>query len=326
MATPPLKAIDARGATLALVLSILWGANPVAIKLGLEDIPPVRLALMRFVVGGVVIVLWGWGTGRLRGFSIARSEWWPLLVVGFLFTLQIVSMNVATALTSAAHATVLLNLYAVHTVVLAHFLIPGDRLTVRGLAGVLIAYAGILLLFPGQVGTTTSTWLGDLIMFASGVVLAERTVYLARAVHQLDGIKLLLAQAIMGIAAFAVVSALFESEPTRWTWRLAGSIAYQGVIIAGFNFVVNLWLLGRYRPSVLSTIFLTQPIFGVIAASLVAGDRLTADLVLASLAVAAGIGLTIQGAGSRAAPARTEPPSSPTTTDTDTPSDRDRTV
>ena len=61
MSLPPLKAIDARGAALALLLSILWGANPVAIKLGLEDAPPIRLAWMRFLVGGVVIVAWGVG-------------------------------------------------------------------------------------------------------------------------------------------------------------------------------------------------------------------------------------------------------------------------
>ena len=307
MSTPALKPIDARGAVLALVLSILWGANPVAIKLGLEDAPPIRLAWMRFVVGGLVIVAWAWLTGRLRGLRIERHEWQPLLVVGGLFTAQIVSMNIGTALTSAAHATVLLNLYAVHTVVLAHFLIPGDRLTARRLCGVLVAYSGIVLLFRGQVGAGATSLLGDVIMFASSLVLAERTVYLARAVHQLDGVKLLLAQAVMGTAVFVVASALFEAAPTRWTWRLAGSIAYQGIVIAGFNFVVNLWLLGRYQPSVLATFFLTQPIFGVIAAALVAGDRLTADLLVASAAVAAGIGLTIGGAGSRASPARAGP-------------------
>ena len=54
-------------------------------------------------------------------------------------------------------------------------------------------------------------------------------------------------------------------------WRLAGSIAYQGVVIAGFNFIANLWRLGRYRASALGAFFLTQPTFGVIAATLVAG-------------------------------------------------------
>ena len=107
---------------------------------------------MRFLIGGGVIILWAWPTGRLRGLCIARSEWRLLFVLGALFTAQIGSMNIATALTSAANSAVLLNLYAVHTVVLAHFLIPGDRLTPRRLSGVLIAYAGSVMLFAGQAG------------------------------------------------------------------------------------------------------------------------------------------------------------------------------
>jgi drug/metabolite transporter (DMT)-like permease len=71
-------------------------------------------------------------------------------------------------------------------------------------------------------------------------------------------------------------------------------LVFQGAIIAGFNFIVNLWLLRHYRPGALATIFLTQPIFGVLAANLVTGDPLTVELLVASLAVAAGIGLTVR--------------------------------
>ncbi|HKB26212.1 MAG TPA: DMT family transporter [Methylomirabilota bacterium] len=188
--------IDVKGAALALLVSILWGANPVAIKIGLADAPPLRLAWMRFLVGGVVVALWAWAGGRLAGLRIERGEWPELGFLGLLFTAQIGLMNVGTSLTSASHSAILLNLYAVHTVVLAHFLIPGDRLRAKKVVGILVAYSGIVR------------------------------------------------------------------------------------------------LLRRYRPSALAAFFLTQPIFGVVAAALVAGERLTPDLLLASLAVAAGIGLT----------------------------------
>ena len=284
--------VDLRGALLALLLSLFWGGNPVAIKLGLEDAPPLRLAWMRFVVGGIVIALWAWLTGRLAGFRLRRAEVRPLLVVTLLFIAQIGTMNVGTSLTSAAHSAIVLNLYAVHTVVLSHFLIPGDRLTLRKAAGVVVAYAGIVVLFVRQAAAGPSSLLGDGIMFVSAFVLAERTVYLARVVRSLDPVKLLLAQAALGSAVFIVASALTEHAPTAWTLRLAGALAYQGVLIAGFNFVANLWLLGRYRPSGLAGFFLTQPISGVAIAALVTGDRLTGDLLLACLAVAVGIGLT----------------------------------
>jgi len=284
--------MDLKGAAVAVLISVLWGANTVVIKMGLEEAPPLRLACMRFVVGGAVICLWAWATGRFAGFRIEPAEWRPLALLGLLFSVQMVATNVGTWLTSAAHASVLINLYAVHTVVLAHFLIPGDRLTIRKLAGVLIAYSGIVLLGARQVAHGSPTLLGDVVVTVAGVLLAERTVYLARAVQRLDPVKLLLAQAIVGTALFVVVSSLVEPAPTRWTLRLAGSIAYQGILISGFNFVVNLALLRRYRPSALSAFFLTQPIFGVIAAALVAGDPLTPDLLIACAAVAVGIGLT----------------------------------
>jgi drug/metabolite transporter (DMT)-like permease len=270
---------------------VTWGANPVSIKIGLLDTPPLRLAALRFIVGGLVILGWGWATGRLRDFSIAREEWRPLIVLGLLFGAQIAAMNVGTSLTTAAHASIILNMYAVHTVVLAHFLIPGDRLSARRLAGVCVSYAGIVMLFGRQISLGSSTLLGDTIMFVSAFLLAERTVYLARAVQSFDPVKLLLSQAVIGTAIFLAGSALFEAEATRWTWRLAGVVAYQGVLIAGFNFVVNLWLLKHYRPSALAAFFLTQPVFGVLAAAVFTGDRLTVDLLLASVAVAAGIGL-----------------------------------
>jgi drug/metabolite transporter (DMT)-like permease len=283
--------VDLRGAALALLISLVWGVNPVAIKIGLQDTPPLRLAAYRFVVGGVVILLWAWRGGRLAGLRIARAERRPLIVLGVLFTLQIGSMNVGTDLTSAAHSAILLNLYAVHTVVLAHFMIPGDRLSARRLAGVLIAYSGIVLLLARQAGARAPTLAGDAIMFGSAVILAERTVYMARAVQTLDPVKLILSQVVIGTALFLVASLVFEPAPTRWTPRLAATVAFQGVAVTGFNFTVNLWLLKRYRTSALAAFFLTQPVFGVVAAALIAGDPLTADLLIASGAVAAGIGL-----------------------------------
>jgi len=275
-----------------VLLSVLWGANPVAVKLGLLDAPPIRLAWMRFLVGGIVILLWARLSGRLRDFRITRSERSPLFGVGVLLAVQSAAVNIGTHLTSAAHVVVILNSYAVHTVVLAHFMIPGDRLTRRKLTGVLIAYAGIVLLVARELAGPGFSLLGDIVTFAGAVLLAERTIYLARAVQRLDPVKLLLSQALLGGTILLLVSLAVEPTPTSWTLRLAGSIAYQGILITGFNFSMNLWLLKFYRPSALAPWLLTQPIFGVIAAALVAGDPLTLDLLLASLAVAAGIGLT----------------------------------
>ena len=286
------KNIDPQGAALALLISVFWGVNPAFIKLALADIAPIRLAAIRFVVGGATIVLWAWWAGRLAGFRIAPGEARPLVVVSMLLAIQVALMNYGTNITSAAHSAIILNSYAVHIVALAHFLIPGDRLSPRRLTGILIAYAGIVLLFARQAPGGGSTVLGDLMIFVSSVLLAERTVYLASAVHRLDPVKLLLAQTVIGCFIFSIYAAIAEPGPTNWTLALTAIVAFQGVVLAGFNFMINLWLLGRYRPSALAAFFLTQPIFGVVAAAVVTRDALTTELIVASAAVTIGIWLT----------------------------------
>ena len=111
--TSPHRGLNLRGAALALLLSALWGGNPVAIKIGLHDAGPFALGWMRFVLGGVSILAWAWWTGALREFRIEPREWRPLAVLGLLFTVQIGLMNLGTDLTSASHSAVLLNAYAV---------------------------------------------------------------------------------------------------------------------------------------------------------------------------------------------------------------------
>lgn len=262
-------------------------------KVALADAPPLRLAWMRFLVGGLVILAWALWTKRAGLFRVRAEEWRTMWSLGLLFCVQIGLMNYGIALTSAAHSTVLLNAYAVHSVLLAHFFIPGDRLTLGKFAGVLVAYAGIVVLFGRDFAVDGGTLLGDLVVSASALLLGERIVYMARAVQRLDPVKLLIGQSAIGTACFLAASLVWESgTPTRYTPALGVSLFYQGAVVAGFNFLVNTWMLQRYRPSVLAAPALTTPIFGLLIARVVTGDPLTPTLLLSGLMVALGIGIT----------------------------------
>ena len=54
---------------LALLLAFLWGGNSLAIKIGLQDFPPMALAFLRFVIG--LIVIGGWALYRPYSTSAA---------------------------------------------------------------------------------------------------------------------------------------------------------------------------------------------------------------------------------------------------------------
>ena len=290
---PEHRPIDFTGAALALLLSALWGANPVAIKLGLAGAPPLRLALMRFVLSTIVILAYAMLTRRYDVLVIRAGEAKPIWSLGLLFVIQVALMNYGLERTTAAHGVIVLNSYAVHTVVFAHFMIPGDRLTPAKLAGVLIAYGGVIILFARSFSVSSSTLVGDLIVAVSALLLGERIVYIAKAVQRLDPVRLMLYQSIIGSVGFFLIGLATEADrPTRWTSGLILSIVFQGAIIGGFNFLLNAKLLQIYRPSALATVALTTPIWGVLVAAAIGREGLTPDLLLSALLVVAGIALT----------------------------------
>jgi len=288
-----LRPLDGRGTAISLLLSALWGANPVAVKIGLAYVPPLRLACMRLALGGLAVLAYAWAIRQHGVFTVRRGQWRALWSIGLLFAAQVALMNIGLARTTSAHAALLINSYAIHTVVLAHFFIPGDRLSAAKLGGILVAYGGIATLFVPDFSFQSATLLGDALVSASALLLGERTVYLARAVQTLDPVTLLVYQSAIGGGCLLLQSLWWEAGvPTVYSVPLAASLLYQGAVVAGFNFVTNMYLLQRYRPSALAAWSLTTPIFGVVVSAVVARDPITPTLLFSTVMVAAGIGLT----------------------------------
>ncbi|MBI4572331.1 MAG: DMT family transporter [candidate division NC10 bacterium] len=295
MAAEP-RNIDVKAAVLVTLLAFLWGGNPIAIKIGLADAPPIRQAWMRFVLGGLTVLVWAWAIRTpLR---IHRREVRPLLVLGVIFTVQIALLNLGVKYTSAGHVAILLNAYPIYTVLLAHFFVPGDRLSGGRAVGVLIAYAGVVLLFSPQFDVESAFLLGDLLTSGSAFLLGVRTIYLNRAVQRIDPVKLLLAQVAFSVPCYLLVSLLFEAaHPYRWTWSLGLALGFQGFIVAGFNFILNLQLLKTYKPSGLAAYFLTTPIFGVFLSWVILDEAITLRLLTSAVLVVGGVALASRPSG-----------------------------
>lgn len=284
------KPLDIPAVTLCLLTAMIWGGNAVAVKLGLIDVPPFRLTWMRFFVGGLTILGWAlWSKASLR---FHREELWAAFSIGVLFSVQIGMFLWGTNLTTAGHAVVLVNVYPVHVMLLAHLFVPGDRMTGRKLVSVLVAYAGVVLVFLPQIGKGGGSLTGDLVISAAGALIGVRTIALNRTVQRIPPVKLLFAQGMVGTVMFWGVDLLLERHtPLHLTTRLGLSVAYQGVLISGLNFGINLWLLKHYRPTAISTFYLSTPLFGVLMGRLILGEPLGAYLLAGATLVTLGIGL-----------------------------------
>jgi drug/metabolite transporter (DMT)-like permease len=284
------RPITAGVVLLVLLLAALWGGTAVSIKIGLRDLPVLGLAGLRFGIGALIVFAWT----RSRGVPLRPrpGEMAPILALTAVFFGQIATFNWGTQLTHAGRATLILNSYPLLVLLMAHALVPGDRLSPIKVVGAACAFAGVAVVFGESLGAARGILVGDAIVLFSALLLAVQTVMVARVVQSIDPNRLLLWQMVLSLPLYFAGSALLGEMP-RYRMSLPGALAvlYQGVLVAGLCFIVWTTLLKSYSPSRLSVLFFTTPIFGILLGHYVMGDPVTASLGAGGLLVALGIAL-----------------------------------
>ena len=279
------KNLSFQAASIDLVLSFLWGGHPTALKVALPYAPPIRQGWMRFVISAIVILFWA----RYKKVSLipTKAEIKPLVQLGILFSVQLLFLNIGISKTSVSSSVILNSTYPIWVITLGHFFIKGDNFTFIKFSGVMIAYLGIIITYFDSFGNS-SFLLGNSFCLASGFLLGVRTIFLAKGSESIAPLKLLMAQAFFGSIIFILLSVVFESDPYKFSLILLISILYQGAIVAGFNFIANIWLLKNYKPSQVTVIHLSQPIFGILIGYVVLGEKIGLLVVLGAVFVILG--------------------------------------
>ncbi|MCH2401739.1 MAG: DMT family transporter, partial [Pirellulales bacterium] len=178
-----------------------------------------------------------------------------------------------------------------------------DRWTVRKLTGLIVAGAGVGLILTvdqaagaGVAALDAPSLAGDLVLILSAVLLAIRITYTKHALQKMETGKLIFWQDLLGVGLFLAYGVLGES------FRLADltsvaiwGLLYQGVVVAGFCFAMHASLLRKHSASQLAVFSFTTPLFGVMLASLLRSDPLSAWLLVSAVCVALGIYLVNSG-------------------------------
>ena len=294
----------------ALLLSAMWGLNIVGIKVSLAAFPPIWNAFWRALLG--LPVLWTWArAGGIRLWP-GPGEGRPLAILGVVFAFQIILLNTSIGWTSAAYASVLLNAAPVYINLIAHFVVPGDRLSVRRVIGLALAFCGVAVAMLGRPDALFAARpaLGNALASFTAVIMAGRMIYTQRVVQAVDSVRALFWQVGFAIPIFLACAALTEPMlvgPLTIGPVLAGLYCAIGVI--GVAFVLWVRLLKRNSPGLLSVFVFPTPIFGVLFSALIYGEKPSADLVVGVLGVAFGILLVTLGRHPKTAhPAGSEGP------------------
>lgn len=274
---------------LVLFLAVLWGGNAVSLKIGLEEVAPLASAGFRFSIGLVLIASWA----LAKGISIKPQprEYLPLFLCAILFVAQIVTFNSGTNLTHAGRSSVMTNTYPLFVALIAHFVVPGDRMTRWKALGLAFAFGGIFMVFRDNfIGGDGGHLAGDLLTLLGGFQLGLLIVVTNRLIQHIHPYCVLTSQMIIGVPIFFILSGIFEGKAGySFSYPALFAILYQGAVVAGFCFVAWTLVLKHYPPSRLSVFFFTTPLWGITLSHFLIGEPITVGLAIGAALVAFGI-------------------------------------
>jgi drug/metabolite transporter (DMT)-like permease len=273
---------------LNLLTAILWGGNSVSIKLALAGIPPLCLAGIRFFLGGLVVLIWAKALGL--SLRLHANERKGIAGLVFIFLTQIYLLNAGTAHTLASRSTIFISAYPFFTALFAHFFISGDRISPAKIAGMVLAFAGVISVFAESIVLSEFQYLlGDIMVLCSAMLLGARQIYLKRLTQNMHPGKVLIWQAAPSLPIFFALSALFETQSIHIDLSIISGVLYQGLVVAGFCFILLTSLLQRYAASKLAVFGFITPIIGVIISNQLLGDPISPGILLSLALVGAGI-------------------------------------
>jgi drug/metabolite transporter (DMT)-like permease len=280
--------IDAFAAAMMIFLTFSWGLNQVAVKLTNAGYNPVFAVAARSVIAGALLLLWC----RWRGIALFEKDGtlWPGILAGVLFGIEFVLIFAGLDLTTAARGTLMVNAMPFWVLIGGHFFL-GETISRRKLAGLGLAFAGLVLVFSDRLSLPgPGALLGDVMCLGAGMLWALTILVIKGSrLSAVSAEKTLLYQLAVSAVFVAPFVPLAGPVLRDVTALATGALLFQAAFVVAFTYVLWFWLMRHYPASGLSSFAFLSPAFGVLLAGLVLKEPLSARIFLALVLIAAGL-------------------------------------
>jgi drug/metabolite transporter (DMT)-like permease len=233
------------------------------------------------------------------GVPRGKRLWGVLLLQGLLSTaMPWILITWAEQYIDSALATVLNATVPLFTIGVAHIFLSDDRMTARRVAGLLIGFAGVVVLVHKDLmaGWSATSGARNLVLLGQGAMLLSSAFYGVSNVYarvKLRGVApivqafytMLLADAVMWIVTPAIERPFtLPVEPITWV-----AIGWLGVLGAGVCYVIFYHLLHSIGPTRVAMVTYTIPVVGVTLGVVLLKENLDWPLVVGTILIVSGV-------------------------------------
>jgi drug/metabolite transporter (DMT)-like permease len=274
-----------------LTLCVVWSSTWLAIKVGLQDLPPVSFVGIRFAIAVAVLVLVSVGRFPLlpkRKSDYAFLGFTGVLMFGFNYPLLFWGEKyVSSGLAAVLQASI-----PIFGMIFAHFLLPEEPVRWQRLLGATVALVGVALICGRLLdGGGWLAFLGGLGIVFGAASAAFSNVILKRRALQLAPAMLAAWQMIFGVIPLLVLGFIVDGNPLQFHWTASAwfCLLYLAIIGSALTFLLLYWLLPRMTVTNLQTISLITPPGAVAFGWLLGGETFSLSFLIGACFVLVGV-------------------------------------
>jgi drug/metabolite transporter (DMT)-like permease len=295
---------------LFLSLGLIWGTSYLFIKIGVETLPTFTLVAARLGIGLVLLAI----VVALAREPLPRSP----RIYGHLLVMSVVNIAVPFALITSAEqsvdsavAAILNGGVPLFTIVIAALLLHDEPITVNRIAGLVVGYAGVIILVGRGLGSGggDGAVAGELALLGSTASYGFGNVYARRNVRGLRPMIPALFQVLFGFVITGTIALLVERPfAVEWSGRSIFAIAWLGLLGSGVAYLAYFRLLKSWGATRTSMVAYLLPVVGIVAGALVLSESVDAGVLAGTGLIIGGVALVNSRYGQRRIFGRTPPP------------------
>jgi drug/metabolite transporter (DMT)-like permease len=273
-----------------IALSLAWGSSFLWIKIGLQELGPITLVALRLLFGilGLLVVV---AYNRPK-FPDNRRLWGALAILGIIQTaLPFLLITWGQQFIDSAVAAILNSTVPLFTMLLAHWYLQDDRLTLQRVIALLIGFFGVVVLLVRDLdGGTQSSLLGQAAVLVAAICYAFSAVFARRNAKGVSPIVQAFVPLLVADALMWALVPLFESPlvlpslPISWL-----AILWLGLIGSCIAYLLYYYLLHAIGPTRTTMVTYTFPVVGVALGVIFLNETLDINLLLGAVLVVTSI-------------------------------------
>lgn len=280
-----------------LLLGTLFGANLIASRFSIGQYEPSTYIALRLSLASLGYLIVSRLPSQRSKWPAGRSLWRHAAVIGILDTAVPMNCIVASLnYQSSGITSILITLGPAITVVMAHFFLPEESLTIRKVAGVALALSGALfLVLLGETGLPDirqSNPIGYILVFIAMISSSISAVYARKFMTDLDEIQVTSARltiAALVTLPFSILFAGFDLSRVNQ----GGVLALAWAALAGtfLAMMVSFYIVKRFGATTSAMTAYVIPVVASIGGLLILDETITLGMVGGMILIAVGLAL-----------------------------------